>query len=107
MIHANTRAGIAALAIGAAFALGGCTSVFPSPFGAPTTQPTAEPSAEPTAEPGGQPAQLESIPDLVDAVEPSVVTIFTDDGLGSGVVYQADGVIITNEHVVRGATDVE
>jgi S1-C subfamily serine protease len=38
-------------------------------------------------------------------VEPSVVTILVGDGLGSGVVYRRDGVIITNEHVVRPASD--
>jgi serine protease Do len=27
-------------------------------------------------------------------------------GLGSGFIYRADGVVITNEHVVRGATEV-
>ncbi|GAB3004370.1 trypsin-like peptidase domain-containing protein [Amycolatopsis acidiphila] len=36
---------------------------------------------------------------VVDAVTPSVVTVRTPDGLGSGVVYQPD-VVVTNQHVV-------
>ncbi|BBE24397.1 hypothetical protein MN0502_32800 [Arthrobacter sp. MN05-02] len=59
-----------------------------------------------SAESGGQQEDL-SIPDIVDAVQPSVVTIFTEDGLGSGVIYTEDGLILTNEHVVRGNDDVE
>ncbi|MFC5138306.1 S1C family serine protease [Actinomycetospora rhizophila] len=50
---------------------------------------------------------MAAVPDLVERASPSVVTIFTDGGLGSGVVYRADGVLVTNEHVVRGATQVE
>lgn len=47
------------------------------------------------------------IPDLVDRVEPSVVAILTDDGQGSGVVWDADGAVVTNHHVVTGARAVE
>ncbi|HEX2273030.1 MAG TPA: trypsin-like peptidase domain-containing protein, partial [Acidimicrobiales bacterium] len=47
------------------------------------------------------------IPDLVDRVEPSVVAILTDEGQGSGVVWDADGAVVTNHHVVTGAAQVE
>jgi S1-C subfamily serine protease len=46
------------------------------------------------------------IPDIVEEVEPSVVTVVTDSGLGSGVVYDADGLIVTNHHVVAGSRDI-
>jgi serine protease DegQ len=101
--HPRQRTATIAAATLLAVVLGGCTSIFQTP----EATPTAEPTAQPTAGPDQPPGETLSIPDLVDLVEPSVVTIFTDGGLGSGVVYREDGAIITNEHVVRGATEVE
>jgi serine protease DegQ len=46
------------------------------------------------------------IPALVRQVEPSVVTVLTQTGLGSGIVYKDDGTIVTNAHVVAGVQDV-
>lgn len=77
----------------------GCSSAQTSP-----TQPQ-DARAETSAREDNAPAAT-LIPDIIRAVEPSVVTIFTDGGLGSGVLYRADGTIVTNEHVVRGADDV-
>lgn len=45
--------------------------------------------------------------EIVDRVTPSVVTIVTDIAEGSGVVYSNDGYIVTNNHVVDGASSVE
>jgi S1-C subfamily serine protease len=55
------------------------------------------------------------IPDVADRVLPSVVRINTrgsagvgsSGALGSGVVYRADGYIITNHHVIENASAVE
>jgi S1-C subfamily serine protease len=40
---------------------------------------------------------------LVQDVGPSVVMIETSSGLGSGIVYDAQGDIVTNNHVVAGS----
>ena len=45
-------------------------------------------------------AQLEQV---AAAVLPSIVQIETDQGLGSGIVYDTAGDIVTNNHVVEGA----
>lgn len=61
-------------------------------------------------------AQATSAAAVAGKVTPSVVTLqlgtpdangaFDESGLGSGVVYRSDGYIVTNYHVVAGATDI-
>ena len=43
---------------------------------------------------------------VIDTVRPSVVMVRTNSGLGSGVVFDAKGDIVTNNHVVTGATSL-
>jgi S1-C subfamily serine protease len=81
---------VAAIAIAA---LSGCTAT------QTISKPTATQSAPSTSTTGG--AGLPAVPGIVKQVEPSVVTITTPVGLGSGVVYYSDGAIVTDAHVVE------
>lgn len=85
------------LLVASAVVLAGCR---------PAPAPYSPPAPAQFAPPAGQAGTLSSVPDLVEALRPSVATIFTERGLGSAVVYRADGILVTNEHVIRGFTDV-
>ncbi len=52
-------------------------------------------------------AQQDTLVALFDRVSPGTVAIITDKGQGSGFVYDAQGHIITNYHVIEGAKTVE
>lgn len=94
----RTRPGVAGRLVAAAVLAAGlaaCTA--PAPVGAPTTP-------VPLPEPVGAPA-APGVADVVERLAPSVVTVRTGDGLGSGVVYRPD-IVLTNQHVVGDATDV-
>jgi S1-C subfamily serine protease len=78
-------------------------STAPNRVSAPTIEPLSESSI---------------VPAVAEAVTPSVVRIDVSSGedaagpagrsgLGSGVVYRSDGYIITNHHVIEGASSVE
>ncbi|MDQ6752061.1 MAG: trypsin-like peptidase domain-containing protein [Actinomycetota bacterium] len=71
----------------AAFALSGCTN---------SGTPAASNSPAPPTGVG-----LAAVPEVVKDVEPSVVTVSTPIGLGSGVVYHSDGSLVTDAHVVE------
>ncbi len=66
-----------------------------------TTAPEAVDVVAPIFTPGEEP-----VADAAEVILPSVVHIQTVGGLGSGVVYDADGLIITAAHVVEGSEEV-
>jgi len=54
---------------------------------------------------------LELVPELVRRVEASIVAVLVtrggvESGEGSGVIVRSEGVIVTNNHVVSGGTDI-
>ncbi len=76
--------------------------------GAAPGQPGATGPNVATSPGAAQPADAFSrIPGIVESVQPSIVTVFAGQGVGSGVVYRADGIILTNQHVVAGAQRLE
>lgn len=71
----------------------------------PVARIEATPPALPTAaDPSEAGSTLEA---LYQQVLPGVVSIRTGQSLGSGFVYDSEGHVVTNQHVVEGASDVE
>src|SRR5690349_8600528 len=97
------RLGVPLLVLG--FTTAACTGSS-GPAAATLSSSPATASAA-TTDPAPAGAGLAVVPSVAARVEPSVVTILTGEGTGSGVVLRADGVIVTNEHVVRGNTAVQ
>ena len=86
------------VAVGAATAAPAATTV----TAASTPASTAPATSRPAAADGGARA---SYADVVRQVLPSVVLISTGEGLGSGVVLDRAGNIVTNAHVAGDATE--
>jgi 2-alkenal reductase len=52
-------------------------------------------------------AEQDGLVALYESVSPGTVAIITDQGQGSGFVYDGQGNVVTNYHVIEGATSVE
>jgi S1-C subfamily serine protease/RsiW-degrading membrane proteinase PrsW (M82 family) len=77
-----------------ALALTGCTATTPARSAEPAPAADVKPSAL---------ALQQRFVQVVKHVGPSVVLIQTDQGLGSGIVFDAKGDVVTNNHVVENA----
>ena len=93
-----------------AVAAGGCASDEAPNAGTVTETVTETADAAPAASESGREGEggvFGEIPDLVDEVQPSVVAVTVDEGEGSGVIWDADGIVVTNHHVVDESDRVE
>jgi S1-C subfamily serine protease len=73
-------------------------------FSRPTAQAAGAPVAARTTNTATAPAG--SVAAVAQSVGPAVVSVRTDQGLGSGVIYDQSGLILTNAHVVQGAQSI-
>ena len=99
MIRHRIRGLLAAAGLVAALILAGCTTATAG-AGSPSS-PTGAPAV--AASPSALALQQQFV-QVVRQVGPSVVLIQTSQGLGSGIVFDADGNVVTNAHVVQGAS---
>ncbi len=111
------------MALATSLVLGGCSLVIstePTPTATPVevSTPTPTPVAQPVNDAITQ-VTFPSITELVDQMAPTVVSIVVEivqsegffgtrrvTGSGSGVIFREDGYILTNNHVVEGATKI-
>ena len=97
-------AAIGAGALLAPMAIAGCGSSGASSAASTSSAATAAPAALGS---GPAAALQEQYEDVIKAVLPSVVQISTPDSTGSGVVFDDQGDIVTNAHVVGSASTAQ
>jgi len=102
----KTKKGILALAVLAVAMLACQATAFQPQQPAPANEPVLP--VAPIASNAANPAtQQDGLVVLYESVSPGTVAIITDQGQGSGFVYDGQGNVVTNYHVIEGATTVE
>ncbi|TDC91251.1 trypsin-like peptidase domain-containing protein [Actinomadura sp. 7K507] len=98
-MNGNTKVKACAAAMGL-FLAAGCSG------GGEDAERTGAGAQTPVPATGAAAQVQQQFEQVVDAVLPSVVKIETNQGEGSGVVYDGQGHIVTNAHVVAGARQI-
>jgi len=80
--------------------------VTPTPVPSSTSTPAQPTEVSPPAAWSQLDIESQILTEVYRKVNPSVVNIRTDQGEGSGFVWDTEGHIVTNDHVVQGARDV-
>ncbi|MDX1658761.1 MAG: trypsin-like peptidase domain-containing protein [Nitriliruptorales bacterium] len=105
-------------ALAAVLAVGACTDTTGTDDGGATPSPRQTSTGDAAGsggEAGSQGPSFAEIPAIVADVQPSIVSINviverngeTGLGSGSGVIWSADGIVVTNAHVVAEAEEIE
>lgn len=107
----RVRRGTVAAVAAAALIAGGVGGTVGALVGSnDTAQPAASTSASTAALPSGSGTSAVDVSALVAKVMPSVVqvnvTLQNGEGIGSGVIINSSGRILTNNHVVQGADSI-
>ena len=112
-VRGRSVTGSLVAAVVALTGLQGC-ALFDDDDAADTTTPdtVTDTTTDTTEPPAGEAGEisatgLPAIPAVVETVSPAVVAIRTSFSQGSGVIWQSDGIVVTNDHVVTGASDVQ
>jgi S1-C subfamily serine protease len=100
------RLGTGLAAVALALAVGGCSGSGSKGAANANANDTARSTAGGATTGAVPPEAQPGIPAIVQRVSPSVVTVITPSGLGSGVVWSSDGTIVTDDHVVSGNAQV-
>jgi S1-C subfamily serine protease len=87
---------IPAVAVSLVLSLAACSSTARSASSATTTTTASSAPA----------LNLDQLPGLVARAQPTVVTVVTNLGEGSGIIWSSDGTIVTNNHVIANATSI-